>query len=66
MNITQDNPDLKRIEHIDQMFESATNWGSWMVMCANEREALVNKLNAQGYTLKHKYLARTPDGGRTD
>lgn len=49
------------------MFEEATGWGSWMVMVANEREALVNELNERWNAgLKHKWLARTASGGRTD
>lgn len=51
-------PRLTRIAEIDAMFESATGWGSWMVMCANEREALVNALNKEGHDVPHKHLAR--------
>ena len=57
---------LARIATIDNNFEMATGWGSWMVMCANEREELVNKLNKAGYQIEHKYQARTSDGERTD
>lgn len=57
---------LKRIDEIDQMFETAAGWGSWMVSCANEREALVNGLRANGVLVEHRYQARTADGGRTD
>lgn len=49
-----------RIAEIDAMFESATGWGSWMVMCANEREDLATK-----YGLPQKYQARC-GGRRTD
>lgn len=52
---------LKRIKEIDQMFEEATGWGSWMVGLANEREALANK-----FDLPHKNLARTEAGHPTD
>ena len=51
--------DLERIAFIDKMFEEATGWGSWMVGCANEREALANK-----YGLPQKWQARSSDGGR--
>lgn len=51
----------RRIAEIDKMFESANGWGSWMVECANEREAL-----ADMFGLPHKYQARTGGGGRTD
>lgn len=50
---------IKRVAEIDAMFEQATGWGSWMVECANEREALANQLG-----IEHKYLARTDTGGR--
>lgn len=57
---------LDRIKEIDAMFEGATGWGSWMVECANEREALVNWLHANGVTedVEHRFLARTSEGGR--
>ena len=51
---------IKRISEIDAMFESATGWGSWMVMCANERKDLANR-----HGLEHKYQARC-GGRRTD
>jgi len=57
---------LAEIAKIDDMFETSTCWGSWMVSVANEREALVNHLNARGHKIEHKYLARTASGGRTD
>lgn len=50
-----------RIAEIDALFETATGWGSWMVMAANEREALTDR-----FGLPHKYQARTAAGGRTD
>jgi hypothetical protein len=50
----------KRIAEIDAKFEAATGWGSWMVMLANEREALANE-----HGLPHKNLARC-GGRRTD
>jgi hypothetical protein len=56
---------LLRIKNIDELFDGATGWGSWMVMAANEREALVNKLQANGVKIEHKWLARTADGGHT-
>lgn len=49
-----------RVAEIDKMFEAATGWGSWMVMCANEREAL-----ADCFGFEHKYQARC-GGRRTD
>ena len=55
---------IERIKEIDTMFETAKGWGSWMVQCANEREALVNQLNASGQNIEHKYQARTNNGGR--
>ena len=55
-----------RIAQIDQMFEAATGYGSWMIMCANEREDLVDRLRADGVMVEHKYQARLVDGSRTD
>ena len=58
---------IDRIAQIDRMFESATGrHGSWMVMLANEREALVDRLRADGLMVEHKYQARLADGSRTD
>lgn len=54
-----------RIAEIDRMFEDATGWGSWMVMCANERECLVDMLRGRGITVAHKWRARTAEGDRT-
>lgn len=51
---------ITRIAEIDKLFEVATGWGSWMVMCANEREALADKFN-----LPHNYQARC-NGRHTD
>jgi hypothetical protein len=56
----------ERIAQIDRMLENACVWGSWMVMCANEREDLVNYLCREGVATEHKWLARTGDGQRTD
>ena len=53
-----------RIAQIDAMFEGATSWGSWMVECANEREAYVAKLRAAGVDIEHKHLARSVGGRR--
>ena len=64
--MTDTTADLARIAEIDEFFESATSYGSWMVMCANEREELVNQLQAQGHDIEHKYLARSGGGGRVD
>lgn len=50
-----------RIDEIDEMFDKATHWGSWMVMLANEREDLATK-----YGFAHKNLARTSNGRRTN
>lgn len=52
---------ITRVAEIDKMFESATGWGSWMIGCANEREALANE-----FGFEHKHLARTASGARTD
>ena len=49
-----------RIAEIDAMFEAAKGWRSWMVMLANEREELANKLG-----VPHKWQARC-GGRRTD
>lgn len=49
----------QRIAEIDAKFEKATGWGSWMVMAANEREALADK-----FSLPHKHQARSASGGR--
>jgi len=58
---------ITRLAEIDDMFEAATGWGSWMVSVANEREALVNSINKRwGMELKHKWLARTASGSHTD
>lgn len=58
---------LARIAEIDGMFAEASHWGSWMVSCANEREALVDDANRRwNLGLKHQWLARTACGGRTD
>ena len=57
---------LARIAHIDAMFEAATGWGSWMVMCANEREHLAKRLRAAGHQIEDKWLARGSDGSRVD
>jgi hypothetical protein len=53
-----------RIAEIDRCFSEATNWGSWMVELANERESIVNRLRAQGYPCEHKYTARSANGGK--
>lgn len=50
-----------RIAEIDRNFEQASDWGSWMVECANEREALADK-----FGLPHKYQARASNGSRVD
>jgi hypothetical protein len=55
---------MRRIDEIDAMFARATDWGSWMVMAANEREDLVNQLRSHGHDIEHKHLARTESGGR--
>lgn len=52
---------IARIAKIDAKFESAKHWGSWMVMVANEREALATK-----WGLPQKYQARTDSGRRMD
>lgn len=57
----------RRIAEIDQMFEEAEGWGSWMVMAANEREDLVNRINSQypDEKIEHKWQARC-GGERTN
>ncbi len=56
----------RRIAEIDAEFEAAKGWGSWMVMVANEREDLVDRLNSQwGEKIEHKWQARC-GGRRTD
>jgi len=57
---------MDRIAQIDAMFERATGYGSWMVMSANEREDLVDRLRANGVMVEHKHQARLADGSRTD
>ena len=57
--------DRRRINDIDGMFDRATGWGSWMVMAANEREKLVNRLRGEGIAIEHKHQARTANGERT-
>ncbi len=42
-----------RIADIDEAFDAAAGWGSWMVMLANEREDLADK-----FGLPHKNQAR--------
>jgi len=49
-----------RVDEIDKEFERATGWGSWMVMLANEREALADQ-----FGFEHKWQARC-GGRRTD
>lgn len=56
---------LEQVGKLSAMFEAATGWGSWMVMAANERERLVDRLNATGrHKIEHKWQARTTAGGR--
>jgi len=57
---------MDRVQQIDILFENASGWGGWMVMCANEREALVNKLRADGTMIGHKYLARASNATPVD
>ena len=53
---------FERIAEIDKEFEEAPGWGSWMIMAANEREALVEWLRAKGHKVEHKYQVRTGTG----
>ncbi len=55
---------LLRITEIDQSFEAATGWGSWMVPCSIEREQLVERLAKLGVSIPHRFLARDGDGRR--
>ena len=57
---------LRRIAEIDAAFATATGWGSWMVMCANEREGLVNRLRDAGRDVAYSHLARASDGRPVD
>ncbi len=50
-----------RIAEIDKLFSEAKHWGSWMVECANEREALADR-----WGLPHNHQARSSTGGRVD
>jgi hypothetical protein len=59
-------PRLSRISEIDVIFAEATDYGSWMVEAANERESLVNALRKEGHQIEHKHLARSGTGGRVD
>lgn len=52
---------IARIAAIDEKFEAAKRWGSWMVGLANEREML-----ATLFGLPQRFNARTGDGRRTD
>ena len=61
-----DSDKISRIAVIDSDFENAKTWGSWMVMAANEREALVNDLNSRGHKIAHRFLARTEGDARVD
>lgn len=65
----QSSPDLQamidKIAQLDRDFEDARGWGSWMVMAANERERLVNRLATLGHAIPHKWQARC-GGRRTD
>lgn len=61
MTYTAKEQAIERIRKIDAMFDGATGWGSWMVGCANEREALATE-----YGLPQKYQARNGGGSRTN
>jgi hypothetical protein len=55
-NILSKEDKLARIAKIDEMFEDAKSWGSWMVFAANERASLVDRLaKYDGVTVEHKY-----------
>jgi hypothetical protein len=54
---------IQRIAAIDAMFESATDWGSWMVMVANERRTLVTHLNDHGHEIPHRHQAHCDQAG---
>lgn len=53
---------LLRTAEIDQSFETATGWSSWMVPCSIEREQLVERLAKLGVSIPHRFLARDGDG----
>jgi hypothetical protein len=61
-------PRLTRIATIDAEFATIpeTEWGSWIVEAANERESLVKALRKEGHQIEHKHLARSGTGGRVD
>tara|TARA_R110000868_G_scaffold335817_1_gene596695 strand:- start:523 stop:726 length:204 start_codon:yes stop_codon:yes gene_type:complete len=59
MSIEEQEAALRRIAEIDAMFDSATGWGSWMVMCANEREGIVDRLRESGHNIGHKFQEYT-------
>jgi hypothetical protein len=54
-----------RIAEIDAKFKNAGAWCSWMVILANEREFLVNRINSRGGQIAHQHQARC-NGRRTD
>lgn len=48
-----------RIAEIDVMFESATDWGSWMSTASSERKHLVNRLRDEfKIDIPHRYEKR--------
>jgi len=58
--MTQDGPEIRkmldRVDCIDEMFDTATGWGSWMAEASSERKNIINRLNRDhGYALPHKY-----------
>jgi hypothetical protein len=53
-----------KIEHIDDMFQTASGWGSWMVMASNDRYSLVEEAARLGYQMEHKYVAKDGSGNR--
>jgi hypothetical protein len=58
MSMTDADTALRRVSEIDEMFDAAHGWGSWMVDVANERERLVDGLRRNGYSIDHKWRAR--------
>ena len=57
----------QRIAEIDQMFEEATGWGSWMSEASSERQGLVRRLRSLGYyEVEDKFVLQTADGMISD
>lgn len=51
----------KRIASIDEMFDSATSWGSWMSELSGDRRALVREAAKHGVVIQDKWLRKIDD-----